>query len=249
MYKYCVYCVYVYIILLLQVNAVITHVVTIKSTIPTTPPTHTSFFTSSSTSSTRSSEYSSTCLNAHVSPPSPPSPPSLNCYDTSPLPILYNLQLYPSPHSPFTSTEFQRESNILASTAGYKVPGTRWMHMDSMKVYSVNVRKLPGASSGSLSVRLGCMALRWGKGQGCDKVRFLAIDDEPRQHRRLVRYWRWLGLEEKGYVGDGVGDIKDRLVWGGRGRIMEGDIEELLRKWEGTWTGEGWEDLNRTIKK
>ena len=56
-------------------------------------------------------------------------------------------------------------------------------------------------------------------------------------------------MEERNYVGDGLGDIRERMVWGGRGRIMEANIEDLLEKWKGTWTGEGWEDLELRIRE
>ena len=135
------------------------------------------------------------------------------------------------------------------------------MHMDSMIVQNNAVKTLrkeavtSGEDSGvegdgkkngptyMLGVRFGCVALRWGLANNCRRVKFLAIDDEPRQHKRLVRYWRWLGLREVRYVGDGLGDVPDRLVWGGRGTVMEGDIRELLEKWDGVWGTEGWEAL------
>ena len=35
------------------------------------------------------------------------------------------------------------------------------------------------------------------------------------------------------YVGEDVGDIPDRLVWGGCGTLMKEDIDVLIQKWAG----------------
>eukprot|EP00543_Licmophora_paradoxa_P000033 CAMPEP_0202449254 /NCGR_PEP_ID=MMETSP1360-20130828/8000_1 /ASSEMBLY_ACC=CAM_ASM_000848 /TAXON_ID=515479 /ORGANISM="Licmophora paradoxa, Strain CCMP2313" /LENGTH=125 /DNA_ID=CAMNT_0049067119 /DNA_START=401 /DNA_END=775 /DNA_ORIENTATION=+ len=60
---------------------------------------------------------------------------------------------------------------------------------------------------------------------------FLAIDDAPEQHRKLVQYYKRAGFQIIKYVGDGFQDIPDRMVWGGCGTLMREDIDTLLQRW------------------
>jgi len=78
------------------------------------------------------------------------------------------------------------------------------------------------------------LAFPKGLDKGCTTAEFLAIDDEDHQHARLVRYYKRLGLNIVKYVGDDFKDIPDRLVWGGCGTLMNGDIELILNKWTPT---------------
>ena len=74
------------------------------------------------------------------------------------------------------------------------------------------------------------------KEKGCQVAEFLAIDDEPFQHKRLVRYYRRVGFQVIKYVGEDFKDIPDRLVWGGCGTLMREDVDILLSKWSGLLT-------------
>lgn len=52
------------------------------------------------------------------------------------------------------------------------------------------------------------------------------------QHKRLVRYYRYFGFKTVKIVGDDVfGDVPDRLVWGGVGTRMDGDVLDMLTRW------------------
>ena len=52
------------------------------------------------------------------------------------------------------------------------------------------------------------------------------------QHRRLVRYYRYFGFKTVRNVGDDVfRDVPDRLVWGGVGTRMDGDVLQMLTRW------------------
>ena len=66
---------------------------------------------------------------------------------------------------------------------------------------------------------------------GCEMAEFLAIDDEEKQHKRLVRYYRQVGFQVVKYVGDGFQDIPDRLIWGGAGTLMNGSVDIFCQKW------------------
>jgi len=58
----------------------------------------------------------------------------------------------------------------------------------------------------------------------------LAIRDNDQQHRRLVRYFRQLGFEPIREVGAAAMDLPLRLVWGGAGLLMRGDIRPGLER-------------------
>jgi hypothetical protein len=60
---------------------------------------------------------------------------------------------------------------------------------------------------------------------------FLAIDDEPYQHARLVKYYTTAGFVKIKYVGDDWTDIPDRLIWGGCGTLLRQSCVTLLCKW------------------
>lgn len=78
---------------------------------------------------------------------------------------------------------------------------------------------------------LGYLCLLHGKECGCQYSEFLAIDDEDKQHKRLVRYYKHAGYDFVRYVGEDYTSILDRLVWGGCGSLLRQDIEFLLKYW------------------
>ena len=63
------------------------------------------------------------------------------------------------------------------------------------------------------------------------RAQLLAILDEPRQHKTLLRYYRYLGFAPLREVGDGLGSAGDLVVWGGVGTLMECDLIEFRRRW------------------
>jgi hypothetical protein len=76
-------------------------------------------------------------------------------------------------------------------------------------------------------------AIAAGAERGCTDVYGLAIDDDPTQHRRLVRYLERFGGVRVRRVGDSLRDIPDRLLYGGRGTIVRGNIADMLARAEG----------------
>ena len=70
-----------------------------------------------------------------------------------------------------------------------------------------------------------------GRKNGCTEAEFLAIDDAPEQHRKLVQYYKKAGFKFIKYVGDDFADVPDRLVWGGCGTLMREEIGTLLDSW------------------
>jgi len=88
-----------------------------------------------------------------------------------------------------------------------------------------------GGISFGVGLLMGYQCLLYGKSKGCTRAEFLAIDDAPKQHRRLVKYYQRVGFQVVKYVGDDWNNVPDRLVWGGCGTLMTEDIDVLLEKW------------------
>jgi len=65
----------------------------------------------------------------------------------------------------------------------------------------------------------------------------LAIDDGEKQHKRLVRHYKRLGLNVIRYVGEDITNVPDRLIWGGVGTLMNAEIQPLLERWSPTFLG------------
>jgi len=117
--------------------------------------------------------------------------------------------------------------------------------MDTMEVFRPALKRAReedttgkfsnGGTIFGVGLLLGLLCIRHGMNNGCRKVEFLAIDDGDRQHVILVRHYRRLGLRVVRYVGDGLLDVPDRMVWGGRGTLMEGGAEDLMEKWAPTF--------------
>ena len=58
----------------------------------------------------------------------------------------------------------------------------------------------------------------------------LAIRDDERQHRRLVRYFNRRGFSSVREVNAALGDLPLRMVWGGAGVLMSGDLQTVLTR-------------------
>ena len=69
----------------------------------------------------------------------------------------------------------------------------------------------------------------------CRQARLLAIRDDERQHRRLVRYFRWRGFEPVREVQAALWDLPLRMVWGGAGELMLGDCEQVQGRALARW--------------
>ena len=54
------------------------------------------------------------------------------------------------------------------------------------------------------------------------RAQLLAIFDDEKQHKTLVRYYRKLGFAEMRDVGDDWRGLADRAVWGGVGALLCG---------------------------
>jgi hypothetical protein len=124
-------------------------------------------------------------------------------------------------------------------------PTAQILHFDSMRVFSKMIQQTRQENSsfrnggtilgvGLLLGYLCCLHFIDTTGKSSLEemtAEFLAIDDEARQHERLVKYYRTSGFQVIKYVGDDWKDIPDRLVWGGCGTLLRQNVRTLLEKW------------------
>jgi hypothetical protein len=122
-------------------------------------------------------------------------------------------------------------AEVLGELKGWALPHSRGLRLDTLRVQ--------GEGSLGVAPLLLATACAWAlECTPCRRARCLAIHDNDRQHRRLVRYFRGLGFTSLGDLGSGPRDWGARLVWGGSGLLMEGDcgetIERCARRWRGS---------------
>eukprot|EP00532_Pseudo-nitzschia_australis_P010133 CAMPEP_0168234466 /NCGR_PEP_ID=MMETSP0140_2-20121125/18278_1 /TAXON_ID=44445 /ORGANISM="Pseudo-nitzschia australis, Strain 10249 10 AB" /LENGTH=279 /DNA_ID=CAMNT_0008167255 /DNA_START=326 /DNA_END=1166 /DNA_ORIENTATION=- len=140
------------------------------------------------------------------------------------------------------------ESIVLGYVEGFLRPTQpELLHVDKMEIFQPKLQRVRRARPGTLNfggvsiglgLLLGYRCLLYATTEEESKGRkprtvaeFLAIDDADFQHKRLVRYYRYAGFKVVKYVGEDVGSIPDRLVWGGCGTLMKQDIPVLKNKW------------------
>jgi hypothetical protein len=134
-------------------------------------------------------------------------------------------------------------SQILGYCEGFLRPPGQPLHVDKMEVFRKMVLKAKvengeiftgGGTIFGPGLLLGFICLLHGKKNGYQQAEFLAIDDEEKQHKRLVNYYARSGFKIIKYVGDDFGDIPARMVWGGCGTLMRESIDTLLQSWTAT---------------
>jgi hypothetical protein len=119
-------------------------------------------------------------------------------------------------------------AELLGEIKGWAFPRARAVRLDTLRVQGV-------ACAGAAPLLLAA-ACAWALEQpGCRQACFLAIHDDDRQHRRLVRYFRGLGFAPLRVLGSAPGDWGPRLLWGGSGLLMQGDCGETIRRCARRW--------------
>ena len=106
--------------------------------------------------------------------------------------------------------------------------GTGGLQLDTLRV-------LPGAPSGCGDL-IWAATMAWAlESTPCRRARLLAIRDDDRQHRRLVRYFQAKGFQSVREVQAALLDLPLRMVWGGAGELMVGDcagvLEGAVKRW------------------
>ena len=102
--------------------------------------------------------------------------------------------------------------------------GTRaGLQLDTMRVQ-------PGAPAG-VGDLVWAATMAWAlEATPCRSARLLAIRDAEQQHRRLVRYFRQRGFSTLREVEAAAWDLPLRMVWGGAGVLMRGDVAAVLER-------------------
>ena len=112
---------------------------------------------------------------------------------------------------------------LLGELKGWALPIPDGLQLDTMRVQ--------GPQTQDVGRLIWAATFAWAlETTPCRSARLLAIRDHEQQHRRLVRYFRQLGFEPIREVGAAAMDLPLRLVWGGAGLLMRGDITAGLER-------------------
>jgi len=132
--------------------------------------------------------------------------------------------------------EDSTESDVLVGeTSGWAQP-TGIVHLDSMQVRRhTGYWKRRGGQRRWVGALLGLATAAWALENSpfpCRRARLLAIRDDPAQHDALVRYYKLLGFEEVDLKDQSaLGQVLQRLLYGGDGTLMEVDGPAYLTRW------------------
>ena len=114
-------------------------------------------------------------------------------------------------------------AQLLGELKGWALPMAAGLQLDTMRVQ--------GLETALVGPLIWAATFAWAlEATPCRSARLLAIHDDDRQHRRLVRYFSRLGFEPVRELGAGPADLPLRLIWGGAGLLMRGDCTEGLRR-------------------
>lgn len=112
---------------------------------------------------------------------------------------------------------------LLGELKGWAQPTAAGLRLDTMRVQ--------GSRCTGVGPLIWAATFAWAlEATPCQRARLLAIRDDDRQHRRLVRYFRGLGFQPLRELGGGAADLAPRLLWGGAGLLMEGGCAEGLTR-------------------
>ena len=107
-------------------------------------------------------------------------------------------------------------------------PARHGLQLDTMRV-------VPGAPPGTGDL-IWAATMAWAlEATPCRSARLLAIHDDDRQHRRLVRYFERRGFQTLRRVDAALLDLPLRLVWGGSGALMRSEVEAVLERSLKVW--------------
>ena len=114
-------------------------------------------------------------------------------------------------------------AHLLGEMKGWAYGASNGLQLDTMRV-------IPGSPAG-VGDLVWAATMAWAmEATPCRKARLLAIRDDDRQHRRLMRYFRQRGFQPERDVAAAVWDLPLRMVWGGAGALMSGSVEQVLER-------------------
>ena len=112
---------------------------------------------------------------------------------------------------------------ILGEMKAWAYRGVNGLQLDTMRVN-------PNAPSG-VGHLVWAATMAWALEETpCKKVRLLAIRDDERQHKCLVRYFVRRGFHSIKEVGSAPNDLPLRMIWGGSGALMIAECREVFQK-------------------
>ena len=119
-------------------------------------------------------------------------------------------------------------AQLLGEMKGWAYGTSNGLQLDTMRV----VPQSP-AGVGDL---IWSATMAWAlEATPCRRARLLAIRDDERQHRRLLRYFRQRGFQLEQDVAAALWDLPLRMVWGGAGALMSGSVEQVLERSLRSW--------------
>ena len=114
-------------------------------------------------------------------------------------------------------------AHLLGEMKGWAYGASNGLQLDTMRV-------VPGSPAG-VGDLVWAASMAWAlEATPCRRARLLAIRDDDRQHRRLVRYFCQRGFQPERDVAAAVWDLPLRMVWGGAGALMSGSVEQVLQR-------------------
>ena len=114
-------------------------------------------------------------------------------------------------------------AHLLGEMKGWAYGASNGLQLDTMRVVPISP-----AGVGDL---VWAATMAWAmEATPCRRARLLAIRDDDRQHRRLMRYFRQRGFQQERDVAAAVWDLPLRMVWGGAGALMSGSVEQVLER-------------------
>ena len=112
-------------------------------------------------------------------------------------------------------------AHLLGEMKGWAYGASNGLQLDTMRV-------VPSPAGVGDLVWAATMA--WAvEATPCRRARLLAIRDDDRQHRRLMRYFRQRGFQPERDVQQPFGICRCGW-WGGAGALMSGSVEQVLER-------------------
>jgi hypothetical protein len=120
---------------------------------------------------------------------------------------------------------------LLGELKAWALPKADGLQLDTMRVDGAHGAGTHGVGTHGVGLLIWAATFAWAlETTPCRSARLLAINDDEKQHRRLVRYFQKLGFSPERQLGSGPADLALRLVWGGAGLLMRGECTEGLRR-------------------
>ena len=117
---------------------------------------------------------------------------------------------------------------ILGEMKGWAYRGVNGLQLDTMRIH-------PNASA-DVGHLVWAATMAWAlEATPCKKARLLAIRDDEKQHKCLVRYFLRRGFQKVREIGSDPMDLPLRLVWGGSGELMVAECSEVLQRSYKLW--------------